>query len=118
VLALGAAATVLGCGITRRPIAGRDLPAAEIARLVPEETTRDEVLQAFGEPESLLEYPDGSQELRYSYTGLVDHHVNVVVYSRTRTEKEFKQLFVRVREGIVTEVTYTNTADPGENVFR
>ncbi len=117
-VAVLAAALLLGGCTAHRPIVGRDISTDHVRTIVPQMTTDREVVQWFGTPDSLLHYPDGSQEYRYSYTGWVDHRVPFLVYTRTTTEKEHKSLTVRVQEGVVTGMTYTNTAQPGDNVTR
>ena len=116
-LAVGAAIVLVGC-VSHRPIRGRDLSTESVREIVVHRTTDEEVLDIFGQPESILEYPDGTQEFRYSYTGWVDRRVNVLIRDRTHTEKEFKRLSIRFRDGVVAQVTYTNTADPSENISR
>jgi type IV pilus biogenesis protein CpaD/CtpE len=107
----------LGC-VARRPIAGRNVPAERVREIVPQTTTEREIVERFGAPDSVLTYPDGSKEFRYSYTGWRDRTVNLLVYSRTTTEKEHKSLSVRLQNGIVTRVAYMNTANPGESISK
>lgn len=112
-----AAFFVMGC-VSQRPIVGRDIPAGRARDIVAQQTTQQEVVEWFGLPDSLLQFPDGSQEYRYSYTGWLDRKVNMLLYSRTTTEKEYKNLSIRLQDGIVTRVTFTNTAKPKDNFSR
>lgn len=108
---------VLGC-TSHRPIVGRDIAVDRVRDIIPQQTTERMIMEWFGAPDSLLHFPDGSQEYRYSYTGWLDREVNLLVYSRTTTEKEHKNLSIRARDGIITRVTFTNTARPKENLSR
>jgi len=104
--------------VARRPIVGRDIAPDRVREVRPGTTAQSEVMEWFGPPDSLLHYPDGTQEYRYSYTGWQDRKLGLLVYSRTTTEKEYKSLSIRLKGGLVTRVAYTNSANPKENFSR
>jgi predicted small secreted protein len=104
--------------VTRRPIAGRDIAATRVRDIVPHETTRDDVIEWFGAPDSVIQYPDGSEEYRYSYIGFRDRRTALSLYAKTTTQKEHKSLAVRLHGGVVIGASYANTARPRENVTK
>ncbi len=106
------------CGVSRRPIVGRDIAVERVRVIVPNETTVREVVDWFGTPDAVLHYPDGSEEYRYSYTGWVDRRVGVPGAARTTTDKEHESLSMRIENGRVTRLHYVNTANPEDNLSR
>lgn len=106
-----------GC-VTRRPIVGRDIPLERVEAIEPGATTDKDLVEAFGPPDAVLHYPDESQEYRYSYTGWKDRKTSFLLFSRTRTEKEHKNLFVRLHAGVVTGVSYQDALNPQKSFSR
>jgi hypothetical protein len=117
VLVMMMALLAVAC-VTRRPIVGRDIFADRVREIQPGSTTNYEIVEWFGPPDGVLHYPDGSQEYRYSYTGWQDRRLELLVYSHTTTEKEYKSLSIQVQNGVVTKVRYSNSANPRENLTR
>lgn len=115
---LAATALLAAACVTHRPIVGRDIPAERVQEIYPGVTAQHEIVEWFGVPDSVLYYPDGSQDYRYSYTGWQDRRLELLVYSRTTTEKEHKSLSIRLRDGLVVHVSFTNSADARENLSR
>lgn len=111
-------ALLLAACVTRRPIVGRDIAADRVRDIHPGLTTRQEIVEWFGAPDSVLHYPDGGQDYRYSYTGWEDRSVELLVYSHRSTEKEHKSLSIRLRDGVVAHVRFTNSANARENLSR
>jgi hypothetical protein len=110
---------VLGCSYTqRRPITGRDIDPKRVEAIVPQETTKPQLLERFGKPDQVTEKPDGSAELLYDYRGYVEKTQELIVYAKKVTETERKILRVLIKGDVVTEVKYTNSADPAENVSK
>lgn len=108
---------VLGC-VTRRALSGRDIAAAQVREIVPHATTRAQVLAWFGEPERIEKASDGSEELVYGYRGSVERTTELLAFAKKTTTEERKTLRVRLQGDLVTEVRYTNSAEPAENLVR
>ena len=108
---------VAGC-VARRPIVGRDISAEQVREIYPGSTRQYEVVGWFGSPDRVLHHPDGTQDYQYSYTGWQDRKLELFLYSRTTTEKEHKRLSIRMRDGVVIQVRYTNSANAQQNFSR
>ena len=106
-----------GC-VARRAIVGRDIERDRVKAIRPRVTTTSDIIEWFGTPDSVLHYPDGSRQFRYSYTGWRDRTVHLVLYTRSRTEKEFKNLLIRTQDGVVTQFTYSDSNRPRDNIAR
>jgi outer membrane protein assembly factor BamE (lipoprotein component of BamABCDE complex) len=106
-----------GC-VTRRPIVGRDISAEHVREIYPGSTRQHEVVAWFGAPDRVVHQPDGTQDYQYSYTGWQDRRLELLVYSRTTTEKEHKSLSIRMQDGVVIQVRYTNSANAQQNLSR
>lgn len=100
--------------VRRRPISGREIDRSEVEKIVPNETKKEAVREAFGEPAKIERGP-GVTEWRYGYSGYVDRKTEAVVYARETSEKESKSLRVTIKDDVVIGVCLTNTLDPGEN---
>ena len=116
ILAIGLALTT-GCStISRRLISGSEIDGARVGEIELHTTTRADVDDWLGQPERLLQNHDGSEEARYRYAGFVDRKLEAVVYAKNVTEKELKLLRLTLRDGVVTNVDFTNSLDPEQNL--
>jgi len=110
-----AAVLALGCFTQRRPISGHDIDPRQVDEIVPNVTTKDQLIARFGKPDEVNEKPGGREELVYRYQGKVQKTTELIVFSKTTTDTERKNLRVLVRNGVVVETSYTNSANPAEN---
>lgn len=108
----------LGCYTQRRPITGRDLDPKQVDDIVVNQTAKQQVLDRFGKPDSETQKADGSEEIVYTYRGYIEKNTELLVYAKKDTITERKVLRIVIRGGMVTEVAYTNSENPSENVSK
>ncbi|MGH7900042.1 MAG: hypothetical protein ACREQQ_18955 [Candidatus Binatia bacterium] len=111
------ALAVASCSYTRRhAVSGEDIEPKEAQEsIVPGRTTKREIVERFKKPDRVDKQPDGSEEYLYTYRGVVEKTTELIVYARTDTNDERKNLRVVFDDDVVKEVKYTNSFAPQEN---
>lgn len=113
-----AAVLLLGCQFTQRhELAGRDIDREHVGEIQPGVTTRQEVVDRFGQPDQVNKKAEG-EELLYTYRGVVEKTTELVLYAKKITNDERKTLRVLFKGDVVKEVSYTNSNNPDENVSK
>ena len=117
-MGLVAAMLLLGCQFTQRhELAGRDIDREHVGEIQPGVTTKQEIVDRFGQPDQVSKKTDG-EELLYTYRGVVEKTTELVVYAKKITNDERKTLRVVFKNDVVKDFSYTNSNNPDENMSK
>jgi hypothetical protein len=116
-IVVAAAFVVTACNtVRRRPISGTEIDYEKVTEVEPNKTTKSEIEEWFGPAERTIRNDDGSEEARYRYVGFIDRKTEALVYMRNTTEKENQLLRLTLRDGVVTDMEYTDSLQPDRNL--
>jgi outer membrane protein OmpA-like peptidoglycan-associated protein len=107
--------TPFGTVTVYQPIKGRDIDAQSVSTIVPGTTTKQEIVQRFGEPDAQTTNPDGKEQYTYEYSGYVKTIDEKGVYEKDVMKGEKKRLRVVFAGDVVNAYFYTNANAPQEN---
>jgi hypothetical protein len=106
------ALSLAGCA-TSTFSSGRDFPSAHVASIVKGKTTTAELRQLFGEPFYKTVVSESEEKWVYTYSQGKAHAQSVIVATSVKTTGSQKMLDILVKDGIVTNYTFSEGPLPG-----
>jgi hypothetical protein len=91
---------------------GFDFPSENVKKIMIGKTTANELIQMFGGPLSKSEVSETEEEWMYSYSTGNKFEVNGFLTDKLQSTSHRKTLYIRLKNGIITNFSYTETSEP------
>jgi hypothetical protein len=93
---------------------GKDFPSENVVKIVKNETTANTLIQMFGEPFTKTVISGTEEKWLYSYTsGTASAKAGFMSVGNVQAIENRKSLDVLLKNGVVTNYTYTAANEPG-----
>ena len=104
-----------GCATSTYSV-GRDFPTEQVNNIVKGKTTSAELKQMFGEPFSKTVISGTEEKWLYTYSNGTAHAQSFVFSMKVETTGKQKTLDILLKEGVVTNYTFTEGPGPMSSV--
>ena len=91
---------------------GFDFPSRNVNRIIIGKTTDNELIQMFGGPLSKSEASENEEKWMYSSSTGTEYIVKGLLNDNVETAGQHKTLYIRLKNGIVTNFSYTESLEP------
>lgn len=108
---------VVGCAIpTSSYSVGKNFPSENVNKIAKGKTTVNELIQMFGEPFSKTVVSESEEKWIYTYSSGTASVQRGVLSANVQTTGQRKMLDVLIKNGVVTNFTYTDSPEPVSSV--
>ena len=91
---------------------GFDFPSGNVNKIMIGKTTGNELIQMFGGPLSKSEASENEEQWMYSSSTVTKYTVRDLLNDKVETAGQHKTLYIRLKNGIVTNFSYTESLEP------
>lgn len=102
---------VIGCATSSYSV-GKDFPSENVSKIVRGKTTSNELIGMFDEPFSKTVLSESEEKWIYTYSSGTASAQSYVFTTKVQTTGQHKTLDVLLKNGIVTNFTYTDRPEP------
>jgi hypothetical protein len=102
---------VVGCATSSYSV-GKDFPSENVSKIVKGKTTGNELIGMLGEPFSKTVLSESEEKWIYTYSSGTASAQSYVFTTKVQTTGQHKMLDVLLKNGIVTNFTYTDRPEP------
>jgi len=108
---------IVGCATrTSDYSVGKNFPSENVSKIVKKETTANELIQMFGEPFLKTVVSESEEKWIYNYSSGTASVQRGVLSANVQTTGQRKMLDVLIKNGVVTNFTYTDSPEPVSSV--
>jgi outer membrane protein assembly factor BamE (lipoprotein component of BamABCDE complex) len=91
---------------------GFDFPSENVNKIMKGETTGDELIQMFGGPLAKIEVSENEEEWKYSSSTGTEIVAKGFLTDKEQSTGQHKTLDIMLKNGTVTDFTYTESHEP------
>lgn len=92
---------------------GRDFSDANVKNIIKNQTTIEDVKNAFGEPSTIINGTDDRLTWGYTYINSTAHAQSKIFTMDVKSSVKSKLLTIVFKSGVVASYTYSNSGMPG-----